>query len=197
MVALTKLGYVCGSLDYRLGGGATALEQVEDVALGRQVFTDYLKESGYPEGIVLCGSSAGAHLALLAGMRDSEEPTLGIVAASGPVTFELWEEIFPPIRDAMVSIAGKSMTDAPELYRELSPYYHINGCTPPICLLNGANEHMFPRPLTEVFVAKMQLAGRFVESHVYANAEHGFFYDVTRSCQQKAFHDVTRFLAKI
>jgi len=35
MFALRKLDYVCGSLDYRLAGGATALEQVDDVALGQ------------------------------------------------------------------------------------------------------------------------------------------------------------------
>jgi len=123
--------------------------------------------------LVLIGGSAGGHLALIAGMTHSVDRTLGIIAASAPTTFELWGEIFPPIRDAMVSIAGESMADAPELYRALSPCYYINECTPPICLLNGANEHMFPRFMTEAFVAKMQAAGRIVGSHVYANAEHG------------------------
>ena len=196
MSALIKLGWICGTLDYRLAG-VTALEQVDDVCVGRNLFEERLREMGHAENIVLVGSSAGAHLALLAGMTKPDRYTKGIVAISGILTFELWDEIFPPIEDTMVSIAGQSYSDNPEFYRSLSPYHHINDNTPPICLLDGENEHMFPNYLVEKFIAKMHEYGRYTEHHVYANAEHGFFYDVTRPCQQKALTDMVHFFDRI
>lgn len=196
MTALTKLGWICGSLDYRLSG-VTALNQVEDVHSGRELFIEKLRAMGQSGYLVLLGSSAGAHLALLEGMINRDDYVKGIVAVSAPVTFELWDNIFPPIKDAMVSIAGAPYADNPELYRTLSPIHQINNDTPPVCLMDGANEHMFPHNLTEKFVEKMHKYNRLVEHHVYANAEHGFFYDVTRTCQQKAFADLTEFLSKV
>jgi acetyl esterase/lipase len=196
MTALIKKGWICGSLDYRLSG-VTALEQLADVHLGRTIFSDKLHEMGHSGDMVLVGSSAGAHLALLEGMADTESCVKGIVSVSGILTFELWDEIFPPIKDVMVMIAGQSYEDNPALYRDLSPYCHINEGTPPICLLDGANEHMFPSELAEAFVEKMRKYGRQAERHVYANAEHGFLYDVSRPCQQKAFADLISFCEKV
>ena len=192
MTALTKLGWICGSLDYRLTG-VTALDQMADVRLGRDLFAEKLHEMGQTGDLMLVGSSAGAHLALMEGMTNLNSCTKGIVSISGILTFELWDEIFPPIMDAMVSIAGKPYADNNELYRSLSPYCQINNQTPPICLLDGENEHMYPNHLAEEFVAKMHEHGRSAEHHIYANAEHGFFYDVTRPCQQKALADLTKF----
>ena len=192
MTALTHLGWICGSLDYRLSG-VTALEQLDDVHFGRELFLEKLHEIGHTGDMVLVGSSAGAHLALLEGMTNTDQFAKGIVSISGILTFEVWDEIFPPIRDSMVSIAGQLYADNPELYRRLSPYQQINDHTPPICLMDGANEHMFPTHLSEEFIARMNAHGRLVKHHIYPNAEHGFFYDVTRPCQQKAFADLTKF----
>ena len=196
MNALTKLGWICGSLDYRLNG-VTALDQMNDVRLGRTLFAEKLYEMRHTGDLVLVGSSAGAHLALMEGMKNLDHCTKGIVSISGILTFEIWDEIFPPIKDAMVSIAGESYIDNPDLYRRLSPYFQINDKTPPICLLDGDNEHMFPNHLAEEFVVKMQECGRSAEHHIYANAEHGFFYNIIRPCQKNAFADLTKFIESV
>jgi len=195
MTALTKLGWICGTLDYRLSG-VNALEQIADVRFGRELFFEKLQELGHTGDLVLVGSSSGAHLALLEGMTNTDCHTAGIVSISGILTFELWDEIFPPIKAAMISIAGQAYADNPDLYRSLSPDQQINDQTPPICLMDGVNEHMFPNNLAEAFVAKMHKYGRTAEHHIYDKAEHGFFYDVTRPCQQKAFADLVTFLEK-
>ena len=195
MHALIEHGWVCGSLDYRLSG-VTALDQLDDVRLGRALFAEHLQSRGNASDLVLVGSSAGGHLALLEGMTNHESKAAGIVTISAPMTFEPWDEMFPPIWDSMCAIAGQSVDDNPELYRHLSPYHHISENTPPICLLDGANEHMFPLHLAHQFIAKMKQHGRPIEHHIYANAEHGFFYNVTRLCQQKAFKDFLKFLER-
>lgn len=200
MYALANKGYACAAVDYRLAG-VTAKEQVADVREGWRLFAKLLTERGRDGPIVLMGGSAGAHLALLAGMMPGDSPDFippaGIVSTSGPVTFEPWEEMFPPIWASMRDIAGRPHHEAPELYTELSPMHWVGNATPPICLLNGDNDHMFPQYLAGQFVARMRACGRTAEHHVYEHAEHGFFYDVTRRCQQQAFADLQRFLLKL
>jgi len=148
MHALNQQGWVCGSLDYRLNQ-VSAWDQVADVRLGRSLFTEHLKSEGCSGDLVMVGSSAGAHLMLLEAMSTQEPNAAGLVAVSAPLTFEPWPDMFPPIYADMCAIAGASYADHPELYRNLSPIHCISSKTPPICLLDGTNEHMFPSFLAD------------------------------------------------
>lgn len=193
MYALMKAGWLCGSLDYRLSH-CTAMDQLQDVRLARSLFTHYAHAAGFRDQVVLVGSSAGAHLALMDAMTAGDHPVAGVVAISAPLSFEPWEEMFPPIWADMSRIAGLSYEDQPERYQALSPIRHINEHTPPICLMDGANEHMLPAHLARDFIAGMTAKSRDVRRHVYVNAEHGFLYDLKRPCQQRAYADLQAFL---
>lgn len=193
MYALSREGWLCGSLDYRLSQ-CTAKDQLRDVRLGRELFTQGAADVGCAGKVVLVGSSAGAHLALMDALTDRQQQVAGVVAVSAPLSFEPWEEMFPPIWASMCRIAGAAYEDQPERYRDLSPLRHVDERTPAICLMDGANEHMFPAHLAKEFIAAMQSKGREIRHHVYDHAEHGFFYDVTRPCQQKAYADLVNFL---
>ena len=197
MYALAQKGYHCGSVDYRLSN-VNAMQQVSDVRDGLRLFSDTLKQQGHDRPIVLSGGSAGAHLALLTGMRPCDQiediHIAGIIASCGPVTFEPWDHIFPPIWDSMQDIAGSPYCQSPECYKELSPIHWISNTTPPICLLNAANEHMFPHDLAKTFVEQMHAQNPHAQLHIFDHAEHGFFYDITRQCQQEAFAQFEHFL---
>lgn len=203
-------GIACGSADYRLME-VTIADQMTDVRVAYAQFLAQLRRDGHDVRPILFGSSAGAHLALMQAMAQPEAcgeslpddpalralshaPPAGVAVVSAPLTFEPWDEIVPAIWNDMRRIVGAPYEDDPRKYRIVSPINHINDRTPPILLMQAQYEDVFPRFLTDAFMARMRQHGRPVREITYANAEHGFFYDVTRRCQQSALHDLLGFI---
>lgn len=206
MYAFFEKGYPCVSVDYRLGT-TPAFDQVSDIREGMALADQTLREHGIRNPFVLYGSSAGAHLALLAGLAPQgacgdtftgETPSVsGIVSSCGPVTFEPWEDIFPPIWTSMQDVAGTPYADCPELYRRLSPEHYTSAGSPPLFFLLGECEHMFPNALTIALAERLKHEGGRVDYRIYPAAEHGFFYSTERRSQQMAFDDMLQFLTSL
>jgi hypothetical protein len=53
---------------------------------------------------------------------------------------------------------------------------------------------MFPRRFTIMAMEKLLMFGRICIIRNYKNAEHGFFYDLTRRVQKQAFADILDFI---
>jgi dienelactone hydrolase len=53
---------------------------------------------------------------------------------------------------------------------------------------------MFPVRYVEEFKKRMNEAGARCECKTYEDAEHGFFYDLTREVQKEAFIDILKFV---
>lgn len=204
MYAFYERGHVCVSADYRLEG-TPASTQVGDVREGLALADAYLRERGIRQSIVLYGSSAGGHLALLVGLAKpgacgedfaGVSPTIaGIVVSCAPVTFEPWEEIFPGSWEAMQKAAGVPWAQNPETYRALSPERHAGAGAPPLLFLLAECEHMFPNRLTQALVERLQKMGVSAHWRVYPDAEHGFFHEVRRKSQKMALQDVLSFVS--
>lgn len=203
MNALRDRGYTCCSTDYRLEG-VDIQAQIHDVRLGYQLFRAEWGE----RPVVVYGGSAGGHLAALLALADpgacGEEAVGGVwvrpagaILASAPATFEPWDDIFPGIWASMQDIVGKPWTTDPEAYRRVSPSRYIDARSPPVLMLDGGNEHMFPRELGHDFVARLRAAGVWAERHEYPTAEHGFLYDTVRRPQKAAFAEMLRFLERM
>lgn len=204
MSAFRLQGYICASTDYRLEG-VDIQTQIADIRLGYSLFRQEL--AGRP--VVVLGGSAGGHLAALLalaapgacgepvdGLVGSWVQPVGAILSSAPATFEPWADIFPHIWTSMQSIVGRPWETDPEAYRRVSPIRHIGSPPPPVLLLDGGNEHMFPREQAEDFAARLRAAGGWAERHEYPTAEHGFFYDVIRRPQAAAFAESLRFLER-
>ncbi|HWL52705.1 MAG TPA: alpha/beta hydrolase [Chthoniobacteraceae bacterium] len=208
MHAFYKEGYPVASVDYRLAPGATLGEQLADVREGMAIARAELAAAGLPTGLALYGSSAGGHLALLAGLAEPgacgeklDARTLetaprvaGIIGSCAPVTFEPWDDIFPGIWSSMERAVGTPYEKAPELYRIFSPETHARDEGAPLLFLTAECEHLFPNDLTEALAGRLSRAGRRVSIHRYRRAEHGFFYDVKRNAQKAALCDCLAFL---
>lgn len=206
MWSFLEKGYVCVSLDYRLGG-ATIPIQLGDIREGLARVAAHLRGREVARPMVMYGSSAGGHLALLAGLAPcgacgdtftGETPLVaGLVTSCAPVTFVPWDEIFPPCRDAFRRAAGISYDENPEQHRKVSPEYYISTNSPPILFLLGECEHMFPNAQTIALTSRLQALGVTAEYRVYPAAEHGFFYSLERKSQKQAFQDTLTFLARL
>jgi acetyl esterase/lipase len=213
MKAYSERGFRCASVDYRLGN-SNIFDQIADIRHGYDFFISHLKKLGKPLKVLVFGSSAGAHLAALLSLaapgdcgdlltvngyeyeNDWVQP-LGVALQATPVTFVPWDEIFPGIWASMEDIVGTPYSEAPELYKKVSPANHVKKGSPAVFFLEAENEHMFPRHLTMKMVDL--LIGKGVKSRckVYRNTEHGFFYDITRKRQEEAFIDIIDFIRMI
>lgn len=200
----SRRGFDCATTDYRLGG-AKVFDQVGDVRTGLDIFAGDLARRNRPARVLLIGSSAGAHLALLAGLSKPEEcgapetPLLhkceiaGIAVQAAPFTFEPWEDIFPAIWSAMQSAVGAPYDGNGVLYKQASPMSYIRAGMPPLLVQHAENEHMFPRELHQQFAAKSIALGNKVREKFYPRVEHGFFYSLERPQQREAFNDILEF----
>lgn len=196
-------GYPCVSVCYQTGN-ATIADQLSDVRHGMALAGARLADHGFDGPFVLYGSSAGGHLALLAGLAapgvcgdsfSGKSPAVaGIVASCAPVTLEPWEEIFPDSLRCIRNAVGVAYEEDPVIYRTLSPATYASPASPPMLFLLGACEHMFPNEHALDLVRRLRTTGHPSISRVYPNAEHGFFYDLTRKAQRAAFSDVLDFL---
>jgi acetyl esterase/lipase len=207
---LVARNIVCASCDYRLND-VTIADQIADVREAYAQFIAYLSRNGKTTRPIVFGSSAGAHLALIlalaqpgacgetlpndAALRDyAHVLPAGAAVVSAPLTCEPWDEIVPAIWNDIRRIVAVDHVEDPQAYRRVSPIEHIRDDAPPVLLMQAANEDMFPQSLTDAFVSKMRSFGRQVDCIEYANAEHGFFYDVIRPCQQHALRDLLTFI---
>jgi len=216
MEQLNDAGYLCATTDYRLanpvrpapGKGVSAVEQLQDCREAYDEFITYLKEHDLPSKTAIFGASAGAHLASLLGCaapgacgetvklaNDWVKPSK-LILQSVPVTLEPWQEIFPPIAASIRDCAcgGVSYEQDPELYRRLSMTGYLGADNPQCFYMEAGNEHMFPAELSFAAAQKQHDCGGNPVWKQYHGAEHGFFYDVSREVQQRAWTDMLKFL---
>ena len=207
MSLLCSKGIFCASADYRLD--VNVLEQLGDLREAYSFFSTELLKDNISK-IMVFGSSAGGHLALLLALArpgacgekvlsnacHGNQP-IAVTTVSAPVNFVPWPEMFPPIAEDMRRAAGVAYEADPSLYLRLSPICHIGIDSCPVLLLHAENEHMFPLSQSIDFQKKMKLFNCHCELKIYPDAEHGFFYNVTRKCQRDAFLDMELFLQRL
>lgn len=97
----------------------------------------------------------------------------------------------------MQDIVGVPYSEKPELYRKVSPVNYLSRQTPPLFIMGAENEHMFPLKQNLDFAARAKSLGCRVEYKVYANVEHGFFYNVICRQQKEAFADILSFIESL
>ena len=210
---LADRGYVCATTDYRLDGTNIA-QQLADVRHSYARFVREVRKRDTATRVVVFGSSAGAHLALLLSLAkpgacgdvvaedvaaldwQAARPA-GVAVQAAPVTFEPWEDIFPVIWQSMQNVAGASYEEQPEVYRRYSPMTYVDADSPPVFLMEAQYEHMFPSHLAQAFAQKMKAAGRDARIKTYPGTEHGFIYDLSRWQQREAMEDLLQFAQRI
>jgi acetyl esterase/lipase len=169
---LSAKGFVAMAVQYRLLGEAPWPAQLEDVVAAVRWTTDNTQRLGVRSGrIVVAGSSAGGHLALLAAATVGRSQ-VGAVIANFPIV-ELVVE--PPPEHGLMDAArllGPNPTD--EDARSVSPLHRITADSPPVFLLHGSADWALD-PLTSLRMYEKLLAlGVPAELHMVAAANHEF-----------------------
>ena len=158
---LAAAGYVCASIDYRLGPGSWPVNLFDcknAVRFLRVHAADYHVD---PDRVAVMGGSAGGHLALMAGLTADEpglEPSApypGISDMVGAVGDFYGPSDLPTLQaaDAQGKALGKRASNADPtamlgesdktsrpLWRSASPVDHVSSDSPPVLIVHGTED---------------------------------------------------------
>ena len=185
--ALSARGYITAAVEYRLGGEAKFPAAIHDCNTATRWLRSHAKKYHIdPERIGAVGGSAGGHLVgLMATARDvkqlrgagfnhqSSALQAAIVMAgplelaSGPVAEKSRNE---PNKSNSNKWLGKTIDEAPELYKLASATTHINRDTPPILFMVGEHDQPLRNLATRQRLRELGIA---TGVRVYANGKHG------------------------
>ena len=154
-----KRGYALASVSYTLAQKAAWPAQIEDADAAISWLRTHAKELGVDaDRIVLCGASAGAQLALLAGLRH-EGIAKGILVFYPPTDFSLLVKKGQIMKRALRILFGARLRTVLEKVRQASPITHVRKDAPPIYILHGTADHMVPHDQSEVFTKALREIG--------------------------------------
>jgi acetyl esterase/lipase len=158
-VFLSRRGLLVASINYRLSNEAIFPAAIEDCKCAiRFVRANAGKYDGDPAKIGLVGSSAGAHLSLLAGMADDSAGLEGsgglpnvssrvqaVASLKGVSDFTVGHKAFQHgLGIGPSRFLGGSMEQQPENYKRASPLHWLSKDDPPILLLHGDDDTVVP-----------------------------------------------------
>jgi acetyl esterase/lipase len=130
--SLAEVGFVVFNITYRLAPEALYPKAVEDVLDAVRFIQahadDYEVDTKRLGG---WGYSAGSQLILMVGL-DSANGLKAIVAGGTPADFTAWPD--SPIIHKYI---GKTLAEAPDVWREASPVNHVKKESPPVFLYHG------------------------------------------------------------
>ncbi len=198
------MGFAVVNVDYRVARVATAPAAVEDSRCAFRWVIRHAPQYGFdPARIVLVGSSAGAHLALMAALAPASAGFDGLCPGNEPLTaaavinffgiVDVADLIAPPHpRDFAVGWIGPA-PDAPARAAHVSPLNYVTKGAPPVLTLHGQADPVVPYSQATRLHAALDRAGVPNRLVPIQGGGHGDFdgYEVLR-----ASHVVREFLLK-
>lgn len=185
--AIAAEGYVAVSASYRLAPQAKFPAQIEDAKTAIRYLRENAKKFDIdPARVGAAGFSAGAHLALLAGLADKSAGLEGglypeqssavkcVVSFFGPTDLSLYATT-PGIEDAfMVPLLGKECKLDGTIYRKASPIEYATKSAPPVLMIHGTFDIVVPIIHSERLQKKLKDAGATAELVTVPGAGHGW-----------------------
>ena len=189
---LTQEGFAVASVSYRLSNVAKFPAQIHDVKAAVRWLRAHAPDYGYDaERIAVSGSSAGAYLALMMGLTNSDgdlEGSVGdhadqssrvdaIIDYFGPTDFVLRSKNQPRKTEYRFSsvrrLLGARASQNVELAAYASPAYKVDGAAPPLLIFHGSRDSTVYLDQSERMAEEYRKAGRDVTLEVIEGAGHG------------------------
>jgi acetyl esterase/lipase len=182
--AMAAYGYVGLPAQYRLLGQAPFPAQIEDVKTAVRWARAHAGDLDIDPGrIILWGSSAGAHLSLLAagapnharfegkGWEGHSSAVSAVIAEHPPVEFHLGAALSRHTTPGE-NLLGEGATA--ERAREASPLTYAREDFPPTLLLHGTYDRLVNHAASEAMTAALRAAKAPVDLHLFHGHNHGF-----------------------
>jgi len=190
--SFVESGYALASVDYRLSVDAKFPAQIHDIKAAIRYLRANASKYGYrSDKIIIAGSSAGGHLAVLAGVTNNDhelEGNLGqytktsssvqaILDYYGPSNFTTILKQSTPhgvsVRGpAMALLLGKTVDNAPEMAKKASPVLQIDANDPPLLIFHGDQDIQVPINQSHELVGTYKNHNLKVQMEVVYGAGH-------------------------
>ncbi len=190
---LARRGYVVVAADYRLAPRWTYPAHLDDVQRAVRWLRKHAQEFRIDsQRIGAIGDSAGGHLSALLGTRetrDDSDPELQgfsskvqcVVDIYGPADLPLpryLNQIKTPderefLRDVLLAFIGKPYDEAPDLWHEASPLFHVSPDDAPFFIIHGTDDMIVPLEQSTSLAEVLKKAGVEVELVIIKGMGHG------------------------
>jgi len=187
---LAARGWVCFSVDYRVSPRATFPDHLVDVKRALAWVREHAEEyGGDPDFVVLCGNSAGAHLAALAALTENDpryQPGFehvstavrGCIGLYGVYDFADRHGHWPYSREfgllLRFAVMKVSRATHPDRYREASPIERVHAGAPPFLVVHGDRDSVAPPAESRRFAEALRARGVTVVHAEIPDAQHAF-----------------------
>ncbi|HRJ27676.1 MAG TPA: alpha/beta hydrolase [Fimbriimonadaceae bacterium] len=182
-IQLASKGIVAATVSYRLAPKHKWPAMLDDV----QTATRFLRTqaSQYkidPKRIGSAGASAGGHLALLLGLRETRDPKPAEhagVSSQTQVVFNIFGPTdmandFPPAFDMLYPmVLGKPKAEAGEVIKDASPVQWVTAQAPPIYTIHGTADAVVPVRQATRLEEAMKAQKREIVTVIVEGMPHG------------------------
>jgi acetyl esterase/lipase len=190
MSHMAELGWVCLSIDYRVAPNHPWPQHITDVKTAiAWARANVDKFGGDRNFVAIAGTSAGGHLAALAGLtpNDAEYQVdlpdgsdTSVDAVVGIYGRYDWEDRSTVERARFVDflervVVKRKIAKRPEIFRNASPIARIHDSAPPFLVIHGGGDTVIPVQQARDFVEKLGNVSRSAVSYAeLPGAGHGF-----------------------
>lgn len=185
-------GYALASIDYRLSVEAKFPAQLHDIKAAIRYLRANAARHGYrADKIIMAGSSAGGHLAALAGVTNDDKvlegnlgqytetssAIQGILDYYGPTNFTTILKQSTPhgvsVRGpAIALLLGHTVDNAIEMTRKASPVLQVDASDPPLLIFHGDQDIQVPINQSHELVGAYKKHNLKVQLEVVYGAGH-------------------------
>jgi len=179
-------GFAVANVEYRMVGIAKAPGAIEDIRSAMEYLIQHSKELNIdPKRIVLMGSSAGAHLALMGGFLENDRrfdtyckgkenmKVAAIISKYAPSDFVDKTDKFYTYK-SLLNWMGEKAEDA-AFRASISPVTYISKNNPPVFIVHGNADPIVPYEQSVRLHQKLDKAGVYNEFIIVEGGKHGNF----------------------
>jgi len=182
-------GHPVFNINYRLLGEAVWPACAEDcVTASRFILEDGLAAHGLgnPARLIVCGASAGGHLAMMTGLMLPRKKVRGILSMAGPSRLDWIAAHHDPLgmhEGFFQRFFGHEVSPGNDAVRNASPALCVEGTPPPLFCLHSSNDDLVPLVHSQAAVERWQSLGGIAHLEVIDGIGnlHGFWMDSDRS----------------
>jgi acetyl esterase/lipase len=190
MSHMAELGWVCLSIDYRVAPNHPWPQHITDVKTAiAWARANVDKFGGDRNFVAIAGTSAGGHLAALAGLTPNDAEYQADLPDGSDTSVDAvvgiygrydWEDRSTVERARFVDflervVVKRKIAKRPEIFRKASPIARIHDSAPPFLVIHGGGDTVIPVQQARDFVEKLGNVSRSTVSYAeLPGAGHGF-----------------------
>ena len=177
-------GYAVANIEYRLANQAVAPAAIVDVNTAINYLIRNANDLNFDKNkVVIMGGSAGAHLALLAGLQSQSKiynnqkfKVAAIISKYGPTDLLTWKPATAPGSASATWLADRNNDTA--FVKSLSPVNYVSNNKIPVLFVHGDQDKTVPVEQSTALFELLKKQGSPTEIYIVKGGKHGNFGNI-------------------